>query len=109
MTNSKKLRRLAMGAAERDLQRGKRLANPVLQHRRYHVLRAEVVAVDQVDAQALRLQKLVVLHVRRHVGIASRRRGKADLSAAGAPAYGQLVHRPDGRHESAGRWRKGPS
>ena len=58
-----------------------------------HVFGAEMVGIDQIDAELLRREKPVVLHVRCYERVAAHLRRKVQHAAAGAAADRKLLHR----------------
>ena len=64
-----------------------------LQDRNDHVFGAEVVGVDQIDAELLRRKKPVVLHVRCYERVAAHLCRKVQHAAAGAAADRKHPHR----------------
>ena len=60
------------------------------------VFRAEVIPIDQIDAEFTCLQKNTVFHIRSYKGIAAGRPGAEKIASAGAAEHGNVFCRPAG-------------
>ena len=87
------LRGLRMYAANGKSKRRKPRPQLFTQDWDDHVFGAEMVSVDQIDAELLRREKPVVLHVRCYERVAALLRRKLQHAAAGAAADRKLLHR----------------
>ena len=77
-----------MAGADSDVERREASAQERSEVRDDDVFRAEVVRIDEIEPHLLRPEKVVILEVCGHIGIAAGAERLLDLAAAGSAAEG---------------------